>query len=127
VCRSADLIERKEKGESAMATTEFRRERVLQADRPTRVEGLLGVTGRVRVDIGDRLLGVLEVEDGNVILRPGARDADAVVIVTDPNDFKGLVSGHLNPVVAALQGRLTVEGDTEMAIRVILGLQRTAI
>jgi putative sterol carrier protein len=110
-----------------MATIEFRRERVLQADRPTRVEALSGVTGKVRVDIGDRVLGVLEVEDGNVILRPGERDADAVVIVTDPNDFKALVNGHLNPVIAALQGRLTVAGDTEMAIRVILGLQRTAV
>ena len=93
-----------------MATTEFRRERVLQADRPTRVEALSGVTGRVRVDIGDRVLGVLEVEDGNVILRPGARDADAVVVVTDPNDFKALVNGHLNPVDRGSAGSVDGRG-----------------
>jgi putative sterol carrier protein len=108
-----------------MVTARIEGGRVLTADRPTRVEALSGVTGRLRIDIGDRILGVLEVEDGDVILRPGARDADAVVTVVDADDFKTLVSGQLNPVVAALQGRLTVEGDTELAIRVVLGLQRS--
>ena len=37
-------------------------------------------------------------------------------------DLWKVLRGHLNPVVAALQGRLAFEGDFEFAVKVILAI-----
>lgn len=85
--------------------------------------GLQGVTGRLRIEVCGKLLGCLAVVDGDVEFVPGDGEAGTVVDVASHEDLQSLLLGELNPVVATLQGRLAVEGDIELASRIVLGLQ----
>lgn len=92
------------------------------------VPGLEGVTGRLRIEVGANeantsLLGVLSVNDGDVEFIVGDGEAGTLVRVATQDDLEAFLVGELNPVVATLQGRLAIEGDLELASRVILALQ----
>lgn len=87
-----------------------------------RAAGLGGVTGRMELRIVDQPVGVLDIEDGVVVV---ASDGDAVATATFDNEavLQALLSGELHPIVAHLQGRVRVSGDTALALRILLGLQ----
>jgi hypothetical protein len=89
------------------------------------VPWLAGIEGRLRVDVAGKPATLLEIHDGAVSARPaaGAEPADAVVEVDGEQSAEAFRQGRLNPVVAALQGRLSLAGDHALAIKVILGLQ----
>ena len=92
------------------------------------VPGLEGVTGRLRIEVGaneasSRLFGVLSVNDGDVEFVLGDGEAGTLVRVATYDDIEAFLLGELNPVVATLQGRLAIEGDLELASRIILALQ----
>ncbi len=84
--------------------------------------GLEGTTGRLRIEVGGKLLGVLAVNDGDVDFALGDGEAGTVAYVRTREDLALFLRGELNPVVAVLQGRIHVEGDQEFASRIILGL-----
>jgi putative sterol carrier protein len=77
----------------------------------------------LRIEVGGKLLGVLAVNDGDVELAVGDGEAGTVAYVRSHDDLMYFLRGELNPVVAVLQGRLSIEGDQELASRIILGLQ----
>jgi putative sterol carrier protein len=85
--------------------------------------GLEGLTGRLRLDVGNQAAAVLEVQDGEARLLPADGEADAVVIAEDVETIHRFQRGELNPVVASLQGKLRIAGNLAFAIKVILGLQ----
>jgi hypothetical protein len=85
--------------------------------------GLEGITGRLRIEVAGKLLGVLAVNDGDVDFVLGDGEAGTVAYVRTREDLLYFLRGELNPVVAVLQGRLSIEGDQELASRIILGLQ----
>jgi SCP-2 sterol transfer family len=85
--------------------------------------GLVGLSGRLRVEVVGKGAVVLEVKDGHARFVPPDGDAAATVIVDSEETVRALQCGRLNPVVAALQGRLELKGDLDFAIRTILGLQ----
>jgi hypothetical protein len=85
--------------------------------------GLAGVKGRMLVTVAGAPLGVLQVDDGQVEFVPGGGTAEATVAFEDRADVVRLLQGELNPVVAALQGRMSAGGDVALATRVILGLR----
>ena len=82
-----------------------------------------GITGRLRIEVGGKLFGVLAVNDGDVDFVLGDGEAGTVAYVRTREDLVHFLRGELNPVVAVLQGRISVEGDQELASRIILGLQ----
>jgi hypothetical protein len=90
-----------------------------------RVPWLVGLSGRLRLDVAGQPAQVLQIHDGTVSVRPaaGAEQADAVATVDNEDTLAAFNRGELNPVVAALQGRLSIAGDRAFAIKVILGLQ----
>lgn len=90
---------------------------------PTHITDLEGISGRLRLDIGDKPVAVLEVHDGDVVLRTGNGAADAVAACDSEDTLAAINRGQLNPIVAALQHRVEVTGDRAFAIKVILGLQ----
>jgi putative sterol carrier protein len=87
------------------------------------VPALAGITGRLRIDIGSEVACMIAISDGAVAVQPGDGEADAVAICDSTETAAALRRGHLNPIVAILQGRLTLSGDPAFAIKVMLGLR----
>jgi putative sterol carrier protein len=95
-------------------------ERVVQT---LRIAALAGINGRLRLDIGDTPGFVLEIHDTNVVTTRGDAEADAVAMCDSETTVAALRAGELNPVVAALQGRLSLSGDRAFALKVMLALR----
>jgi putative sterol carrier protein len=72
--------------------------------------------------VDGRTIGVLQVDDGRVeMVGPGA-PVQASVVAKSQDDIQKILRGELNLVVAALQGRLAMDGDTMFALKVLRGL-----
>jgi hypothetical protein len=89
---------------------------------PERAPGLVGVSGRVRIQVGARIAGAIKVEDMLVELTVNERDIDTVVRFDLAEDLVRVLRGELNPFVAWLQERLAIEGDAVLAVKVLIGL-----
>jgi putative sterol carrier protein len=87
---------------------------------------LAGLHGRLKIDAGGKTVGVLQVQDGKVELSSDGASAEARIVCGAAEDVAKIVRGELNPVVAALQGRLSIHGDRIFAIKVVLGLAAAA-
>ncbi len=89
-----------------------------------RAPGLEGVSCRVEVRIAGELAGILRVEEnGDVSVVNKGRTA-ALIALDCQETLLDLLRGHLPPIVAHLQGRLRFEGDGDLALRVLFGLQQ---
>jgi hypothetical protein len=93
-----------------------------------RVPGLEGTTGRLRVDVegrpGPRFFAI---HDG--VIEPAKEadgDVDAAIYFDAESCVEELLAGRLNPIVAALQGRMRATGDLKLLARVIFELQAQA-
>jgi putative sterol carrier protein len=93
-----------------------------QAGTSVHVPSLEGWKGRLRVDERTTPIGTIQVDDGELTLLAETSNPDAVYVTDDRADMRRIVEGKLNPIVAAVQGRLGLRGDLEFAIRVILAL-----
>jgi putative sterol carrier protein len=58
----------------------------------------------------------VSVEEGNVNVKEGGEDADAV-ITTSQETFEKIVSGEQNPTSAYMTGKLKVKGDMGAAMK----------
>ena len=87
------------------------------------VAGLAGLSGRIGIQVGGKTAGVLQVEDGRAELVPEGAPVQASIICKDEEVMKKLLSGEGNAVVAALQGRASLEGDAIFALKVIRALR----
>lgn len=87
-----------------------------------RAAGLNGVSGRMELRIVDQPVGILDIEDGLAIVASEGQ-APAAAICDDEPVLTALLSGELHPIVAYLQGRLRISGDSALALRILLGLQ----
>jgi hypothetical protein len=85
--------------------------------------GIEGLSGRIRLNIGDTTIGRLTVApNGSVEIQPDG-EAEASVTADTPQTLVGLLGGERHPVVARLQGRISIGGDVGLFIRAFLGLQ----
>jgi len=73
--------------------------------------------------VNGRPVAIITVDDGAVTLTGGGGDAQAVLVCDSEEDAMAILRGELNPVVAALQGRLTVEGDITLAMKTLSGMR----
>jgi hypothetical protein len=83
---------------------------------------LAGLSGVMRVDVKDQPAATIHLENGRVWAGSPADKADAVATVQERSDFEKLLAGELNPVVAAIQGRLVFQGNPELATRLVAAL-----
>ena len=90
--------------------------------RSGRSSGLSDLTGDLRLEINSQPVGILHVENGAVSVQSGD-DATALVAVDCQRTLLAVLGGSTHPFVANLQGRLRVEGDRALALRVLLGLR----
>ena len=84
--------------------------------------GVEGLAGKLRLMIADAPVGLLAVERGVVEICPDC-EAPAVVRVEDQATLIQLLGGELHPMVARLQQCLVIEGDSRLALRILLALQ----
>lgn len=87
-----------------------------------RIGALRGVSGHVRFETGAGARA-FAVQDGALQQEDPSAAADSVIIFDGEKVLDEVFAGTKNPVVMALQGRLRVEGNLELATRVLLGLQ----
>jgi len=92
-----------------------------------KIPSLAGVSARMRVDVEGDSLGTIVVERGRVWLDRAREEADVVeadvvAVVHDEADFRRMLGGDLNPVVAVIQGRIVFRGNPALATRIILAL-----
>jgi SCP-2 sterol transfer family len=86
---------------------------------------LAGMSGRLRLDVAGQPVRVLDIHEGVVTpsAASGAEPCNAVISCASEELVVAFNRGELNPVVAMLQGRMTIEGDRAFALQAILGLQ----
>lgn len=84
---------------------------------------LAGISGRMRLSVGDKPLGVLVVDDGHLALTDDEGPVDVTVICATREDLIKLLRGEINIVVAALRGLVRQEGDRALGATIALGLR----
>ncbi|KEJ89305.1 SCP2 sterol-binding domain-containing protein [Sulfitobacter donghicola] len=77
----------------------------------------LEIGGTVKFDIEGE--GTVMVDDNGV--RAGDDDAD-VTLSADPDTFQGMMDGETNPTSAFMTGKLKVDGDMGMAMKLASAL-----
>jgi hypothetical protein len=82
---------------------------------------LEGISGSARFLVGRDPYITLSIHDGDVDVVPNDVPVDVTFVCMNKEDAQRLLRGELNPVVASLQGRLGVEGDFALAVRVLYG------
>ncbi|MEQ6204126.1 SCP2 sterol-binding domain-containing protein [Sulfitobacter sp. HNIBRBA2951] len=75
------------------------------------------IGGTVKFDIDGE--GAVMVDDSGV--RAGDEEAD-VTLSADPDTFAGIMSGDTNPTSAFMTGKLKVDGDMGMAMKLASAL-----
>lgn len=84
--------------------------------------GLEDISGRLRLQVAGGDAGVLKVESGAVEILPEG-DASALMAVDSQATLLSVLGGDTHPFVAFLQGRLRLEGDRALALRIGFGLR----
>src|SRR5262245_43430140 len=90
-----------------------------EADSPA----LAGISGRMRLSVDGKNLGVLVVDDGHLALTDDEGPVDVTVECATREDLVKLLRGELNVVVAALRGLVRQNGDRALGAKVMLGLR----
>jgi hypothetical protein len=85
--------------------------------------GLVGVCGRILLQVGGANVGVLQVEDSGDVRIVEGEEATTVCIADTKDTLLTMLDGNHAPLVAILQGRLRTEGDHAFALRVMFGLR----
>ncbi|MGH3022892.1 MAG: SCP2 sterol-binding domain-containing protein [Gaiellaceae bacterium] len=75
-----------------------------------------GLTASYRFDVDGAGSWRVEVDDGAVSVSESDATADCVISASE-NTFLGIVSGRQSPMGAFLMGRIRVDGDTGLAMR----------
>jgi hypothetical protein len=85
--------------------------------------GLKGLSGRLRLQVGDTPAGVLRIEPSGRVAIVANGDVPALLGADSVETLEDLLRGELNPIVAYLRDRLWVAGDVGLIVRVLFGLQ----
>jgi len=89
------------------------------------VTTLTGLAGRLTFEVAGEPVAALQVEDESIAVTGGTAGETSRAIVTCPSedDVLQIVRGALDPVVAALQGRLVIDGDVLFGMEVLHALR----
>jgi hypothetical protein len=86
--------------------------------------GLVGVFGRLRLEVAGQPVGTLIVEGTHVGLIPDVEGpSDACAVCSDDENLRRLLRGELNPFIASMRGWARLRGDRHFGTQVFLGLR----
>ncbi|MBA4013867.1 MAG: hypothetical protein C0481_18550 [Phenylobacterium sp.] len=88
-----------------------------------RAPGLAGLSCHVEFYVANALAGVLRIEESGHVRIVDEGRAAALIAVDSHETLVRLLRGDLPPIVAHLQGLVRFEGDADLALRVLFGLQ----
>ena len=88
-----------------------------------RAPGLAGLSCSMELRVANDLAGVMLVEESGEVRIVHEGEAAAMIALDSRETLVRLLGGELAPVVAHLQGLLRFEGDADLALRVLFGLQ----
>jgi hypothetical protein len=88
-----------------------------------RAPGLAGMSARMHLHVASVPSGVLLVEETGEVWIVEKGEAATLIAIDTHETLQELLCGSLPPIVAHLQGRLRFEGDAELALRILFGLQ----
>src|SRR5687768_15292413 len=57
------------------------------------------------------------INDGKIAVEQGSTDKPDMTVTTSSQDMLGMVSGDLNPVSAFMQGKVRIDGDMSLAMK----------
>ncbi len=82
-----------------------------------RMGGKAAIGGTVKFDLGgDGSLFIDGTGAGNIVSANKSDDANCTVSM-DSGDFDDLIHGRLNPTAALIQGKMRVDGDMGLAMK----------
>jgi hypothetical protein len=88
------------------------------------VTTLTGLVGRLAFEVDGSTVAALHVEDQRIdVSGDDGGQARAIAACPSADDVRQILSGALDPVVAALQGRLVIDGDLEFGMKVLRALR----
>jgi hypothetical protein len=86
--------------------------------------GLVGVYGRVLIEVAGKPVARLIVEGVNIELIPDITGpSETCMVCATDEDFRKLLKGEINPFIASMRGWVRIRGDRNLGTRVLLGLQ----
>jgi putative sterol carrier protein len=88
-----------------------------------RAPGLAGLSCHVELYVANALAGVLRIEESGDVCIVDQGGATALIAMDSQETLVQLLRGDLPPIVAHLQGLVRFEGDADLALRVLFGLQ----
>lgn len=61
----------------------------------------------------------LNISDDNVESGEGAVDSPKMTVRSSGDDFKSMITGELNPMQAFMMGKIKINGDTNLALKLM--------
>lgn len=59
----------------------------------------------------------VKFDDGAAAVTEGKADAPDITLTMDADDFKSMIAGQLNPMMAFMSGKLKIQGDMSLAMK----------
>jgi putative sterol carrier protein len=88
-----------------------------------RAPGLAGLSCGLELYVANACAGSLLIEESGEVRIVDECKASGLIAADSQDTLIELLRGDLPPIVAHLQGRLRFEGDADLALRVLFGLQ----
>lgn len=76
-----------------------------------------GVVGTVQLEVSGEGKWAVEIADGTYNLVDGGVDTPTTTLRMNREDFLGIVNGTLKVMDAFLQGRISLQGDMDLALK----------
>jgi hypothetical protein len=91
------------------------------------VTSLTGLLGRLAFEVNGKAVATLYVDDERIDVTRGHGDNGgeprSIVTCLSEDDVRQVLTGELDLVVAALQGRLVIDGDVLFGMKVLRALR----
>ena len=85
-------------------------------------EAAAGIDAVIQYDVSDPVHHVLN--DGEMTIHEGPAEAPDLVVEIEDEDLLELFHGNLNPLTAFMSGRVKVQGDMQLAQRLVALVDR---